>query len=601
LSAKDESQHLETDHPRPAIRTWAGATLKEVLPEDLTTSLKLLSQRERVSLFMTLLAAFQCVLHRNSGETDIAVGSCAANRSLTTAEGVVGRFANDLVIRTDFSGCQTFRELLNRVRTQALTAFSNQDLPFAKLTDELKPRTPIGCNPLFQVMFILQDAPKGELSCPGLRVDRLAFDMGTAKYDLCVLLSLQQGVEIAFEYNTALFERATIEQLFDQFKAILRGMVGDPSGLISDGKCTTQALRPTLVAGDNDLHSPSPIEDSVLSKLVDIWETGFHKRPIGTDDDFFELGGDSLLAAGLFAQINKAFDVTIPIVNLIEAPTIRKLATIVRSSRLPREMRCAVLLQNGGSRPPLFCIHGQSGNLLVYREFAKYLGHDQPVYGLQPLGLDGRHRPLTRIEDMASTYLQEMQLIQPREPYFLAGYCMGGLIALEMATQLLGKGLSVGLLALIDTYNVGLMKSTRIDDVAFAFQKCWFGWNHFLRMDTKYRLTYLKRRFGELGNEPSEVSDANEVAALSYVPAPYPGKLLHIYPSHQYSRYKRSELAWNGLAGGGVEELALPIYPGQMFEEASACKLAAKVNSYIGASCCGVNETRRPIAVPCCW
>ena len=300
----------------------------------------------------------------------------------------------------------------------------------------------------------------------------------------------------------------------------------------------------------------------MLSTLVAIWERGFGTRPIGIDDDFFQLGGDSLLASRLFAEINNIFKVTIPIVNLIQAPTIRKLAGNIRKSTSKRdELRCTVLLQQGGTRPPLFCAHGQSGNLLIYRSFAQYLGSDQPVYGLQPLGLDGNERPLARIADMASTYLREVQIVQPRGPYFLAGYCMGGLIALEMANQLSREGHTVGLLTLIDTYNVGMMKNSFFDEIIFGIQKCWFGWKHFRRIDPKHKLRYLKRRLDELESGASKVSDANEVAALSYVPAVYPGRILHIYPTKQYTRYQPPELAWDGVAAGGVEEFALPIYP----------------------------------------
>ena len=116
------------------------------------------------------------------------------------------------------------------MRTQALNAYSHQDLPFAKLVKELKPHTSPGCNPLFQAMFILQDAPKAELSCPGLHVSRLAHDMRTAKYDLSVLLSLRQGVEIALEYDSTLFEPSTIAQLLQQFKEVLQEIATDIGG-----------------------------------------------------------------------------------------------------------------------------------------------------------------------------------------------------------------------------------------------------------------------------------------------------------------------------------------------------------------------------------
>src|SRR5207245_6313728 len=142
-----------------------------------------------------------------------------------------------------------------------------------------------------------------------------------------------------------------------------------------------------------------------------------------------------------------------PLVTLLQDPTIKKLTDVIRASDSPRSATSLVSIQPNGDRPPLFCIHGESGNLLMYRSLARCFGPDQPVYGLKPQGLDGKHAPLTTIEDMAARYIKEIQVIQPAGPYFLAGYCMGGTIAFEMAQQLRWQGQRVDLLALLDTYN----------------------------------------------------------------------------------------------------------------------------------------------------
>jgi pimeloyl-ACP methyl ester carboxylesterase len=583
LKGRSDYYHLPLDRTRPKQRSYRGGTVQETLPEALTIALKKLSQQSRVSLFMTMLAAFQCVLYRRSGEQDIAVGSCAANRALTSVEPLIGRFANDLVVRTDFSDVQSFGDLLARVRDQALLAYTHQDLPFAGLVEEMAPHAdPSWRTPLFQVMFILQDAPKDTLQCPGLTLTRLPFEMGTAKYDLCVFLSGHNGREILLEYDADLFEKATIGRLLQEYRDVLNQVVEKPSAPISNLRGPDSAATPVPVVscGVVSPASAALIDDPVVRELQNIWERGFGRKSIGLDEDFFELGGDSLLAARLFVQISRNLQVTIPIITLAQAPTIRQLARAIRDFGARDGLQSVVSLQTGGSRPPLFCAHGQSGNLLIYRTLAQHLGTDQPVYGLQPRGLDGKQKPLTSIEEMAGSYIGEVQVIQPHGPYFLAGYCMGGSIVFEMAQQLLARCERIGLLAVLDSYDVGRMRQSFAAAIGYGLQKCWFGIRHFIATDHKNKTLFIKRRLGEVWLPESELSLINARAALAYRARRYPGRVLHVRPLHQFARYTRPELAWDEMADD-VEPFNLPIYPGQMFEEPFVRELAGKLRSCI--------------------
>ena len=235
----------------------------------------------------------------------------------------------------------------------------------------------------------------------------------------------------------------------------------------------------------------------------------------------------------------------------------------------------------------------------MYRSLAQHLGSDQPVYGLQPQGLDDKQHPLTGIEDMAGTFVRKIQVIQPQGPYFLAGYCMGGTIALEMAQQLRSQGQTVGLLALLDTYNWGLLRRTSfVDDLYFRVQQWWFSWKRRgLRWrdlrDPKRPYSFLLvalpgrdkslRRFREFWTTSAAevVSECNRQAAISYVPQVYSGRVLHVRPTRQYTRYKRPEMSLNGLAANGVEEFFLPGYPVQILEEPLVRHLAVKLRACI--------------------
>src|SRR5271157_4658430 len=180
--------------------------------------------------------------------------------------------------------------------------------------------------------------------------------------------------------------------------------------------------------------------DNTTRQLTCIWEDLLSVHPIEPDQNYFDLGGDSLLAVQMFAQIDKMFHVKLPVATLFEAPTIGELAQILYREAPKSRWSSVVTIQPKGSRPPFFCMHGAGGNVLIYRELSEHLGQDQPFYGLQSLGLDGSSEPQSRIEDMAASYVQEIRRTQAKGPYYLGGYCLGGTIAYEVAQQLRAQG-----------------------------------------------------------------------------------------------------------------------------------------------------------------
>ena len=193
-------------------------------------------------------------------------------------------------------------------------------------------------------------------------------------------------------------------------------------------------------------------QDEIESQLKDIWETTLGIRPIGIADNFFDLGGNSLTAVRLFAQIATTFDKNMPLSMLLKAPTIRQLAAVIRQDVDPQSWSPLVEIKPGAAKSPLFCIHGGGFNILVYRDLALQLDADRPVYGLQARGLDS-HQPLAeRLEAMATDYINEIQRVQPVGPYLLAGLSNGGNIAIEMAQQLQARGETVALVAMFDSY-----------------------------------------------------------------------------------------------------------------------------------------------------
>lgn len=204
-----------------------------------------------------------------------------------------------------------------------------------------------------------------------------------------------------------------------------------------------------------------PASSETELKLLSIWEGLLKQLGIGILDNFFELGGDSLLGVNLFVEIEETFGSALPLSVLIESPTIAKLAERIDGSTTHSNWKYLVPIQEGGRVPPLFCMHAAGGNVLFYRDLAKELGSDQPVYGLQARGVaDKTETAHDRVEDMAAEYLEEIRSFQPDGPYRLCGSSFGGLVAFEVARQLTQIGEEVELLALFDTYAPGYLKKT---------------------------------------------------------------------------------------------------------------------------------------------
>jgi Condensation domain len=225
---------LPTDRPRPAIQSYLGATHMLTLPRSLTNALIALSQQAGATLFMTLLATFQLLLACYSGQDDIVVGTNVANRNQTETEGVIGFFVNMLVLRSDLSGDPTFRALLGRVREVALNAYAHQDVPFEQLVAELRPARNQGYAPLFQVVFTLQNAPLELPQMPGLILAPLKIASRTAKYDIVFnIAESEQGLIGALEYNTQLFDDATITRLVGHFTTLLEAISTRPDERLS--------------------------------------------------------------------------------------------------------------------------------------------------------------------------------------------------------------------------------------------------------------------------------------------------------------------------------------------------------------------------------
>ncbi len=226
---------LPTDRPRPNLTTFTGAKHYFTFSASLTNALKQLSQREDATLFMSLLAAFNILLYRYTDQEDILIASPIANRNRAELEGMLGLFVNTLVLRNNLSGNPSFHELLHRVREVTLDAYGHQDLPFEMLVEELQPERDLSRNPLYEVMFVLQNTPGSVQEASGLTLRTLEFDSGTAQLDIFLSMSeSEEGLTGCLEYNTDIFDSTTITQFLNNFQTLLENIVANPEQHLSE-------------------------------------------------------------------------------------------------------------------------------------------------------------------------------------------------------------------------------------------------------------------------------------------------------------------------------------------------------------------------------
>lgn len=270
LSGKLPVLDLPTDRPRPPIQTFKGAQQSIGLSKSVIDAVQHLGQQEGITLFMTLFAAFNTLLYRYTGQTDVLVGSPIANRNRAELELLIGLFVNVLVLRTDLSGEPTFRELLGRVREVALSAYAHQDFPFEKLVEAIQPERDLSYNPLFQVMFIFQNVATAPSQQSNLSLQCQEAPTGTAKFDLTLIVQEQEQQWVAtLEYNTDLFAPETITRMLNHFQTLLTAIAVNPEQLISKLPLLTASEQQQLLTEWNQTQITYPEQDQCIHQLFE--------------------------------------------------------------------------------------------------------------------------------------------------------------------------------------------------------------------------------------------------------------------------------------------------------------------------------------------
>jgi amino acid adenylation domain-containing protein len=381
--------------------------------------------------------------------------------------------------------------------------------------------------------------------------------------------------------------------------------------LTPNGKIDRKAFpKPESIA----LEAGSPFvepEGELELRLADIWKKALRKQNIGALDNFFDLGGHSLLAAQVFAQMERQIGVKLPLALLFQAPTIRQLADLLRRENWTPSWSCLVPIRPGGSKPPLFLMHAHGGNVLEYYPLANLLGPDQPVYAFQARGLDGHIVKDSKLEDMAAAYITELRTLQPEGPYFLGGFCFGGLLALEVAQQLTAAGQEVALLVLIQTMHPEAM---RFKPGTTIFRRAWYqatkrislevdNLSHRSKGYIANRLRYLHGVIcarmaiavdsltGREHQDPSRppmqyiletLAKVHGKAIEKWVPRPYQGRVVLFRASKQLSGLVADQyLGWKKVFNGNLEVREIPGHQQNLLLEPNVLRLATEFTNFL--------------------
>ncbi|WP_460908686.1 amino acid adenylation domain-containing protein, partial [Paraburkholderia jirisanensis] len=466
---------LPADRARPAVQSYAGDSVPFALSPQLSDALRQLSQQHGTTLFMTLLAGWAVTLGSFSGQHDIVVGTPVANRQHPDLEKLLGFFVNTLAIRVRFTENSSIEQLLAQVRETALAAYAHQDLPFEQVVEALQPVRSLSHSPIFQVMLSMNNTPDVELSLPGLALSSVPQAQTTNQFDLSLsMIDDGSAVAGALIFAADLFDAATVEAIGARFCDVLTAFTADPQQRVADlgarlparlpkpaqavthlaagaagaAGAVAAAATPQVEAEAVQLPYEAP-QGRIESAVAQIWQQLLKRDSISRHDDFFELGGISLMAVQMVSKL-RPLGIQASLRDLFTNPTLKAFAASLDRESAAKHHPNLVPIRTGGSATPLFLVHPVGGEVQYARSVAAVLDLDIPVYGLAARGFANGETPLRTVEAMADVYLDAIRQVQNKGPYRIAGWSAGGLIAYEIARRLLAAHQRVEFVGLLD-------------------------------------------------------------------------------------------------------------------------------------------------------
>jgi thioesterase domain-containing protein/NRPS condensation-like uncharacterized protein/acyl carrier protein len=431
-----------------------------IIPSAINIRLKEYARQNRLTLNTLIQGIWALLLSAYADKKDVAFGTTVSVRSehLENAEQMAGLFTNMLPIRIQVPKSLSLTAWLSNIQNEQTKVRNYQQVTLDQIISWID--WP-GYLPVFDHLLVLENFPWDAFTRGNITVSDFGSGI-TTTYPLTIIVKPLEELEFTFQYDPNAILKPQLDWLSSNLETLINAVITNPQYTINEilhtlqptekintlngqlkkqGKNTTQSKSPeAIVQPDN------PME----LKLSVIWADIFGRSDIGVTDNFFEIGGKSIIAVRLFAQIDTQLGFNLPPISLLQYPTIRDLAGLIGQGENNIRWKSLVPIRTKGNRPPLFCLHAKGGHVFFYNAMASYLDDDQPVYALQPKGLDGIESMYNSIEEMAKHYIEEIRSIQPQGPYVLLATCFSNAVGLEMAQQLKKAGQSISALFMVD-------------------------------------------------------------------------------------------------------------------------------------------------------
>jgi thioesterase domain-containing protein/acyl carrier protein len=530
----------------------------------------------------------------------VVFGTTVSGRpaELPGVDTMIGPFINNVPLRVQFSADETVTASLKRVQSALgeLTGYQHTPLVDIERWSDLERRAR-----LFESLIVLENYPRASTALEsrlGLRVTDL--DMtATMVYPLSLVVFPDRFL-LDLRYDRRRFTDDEAAALLQELAGLLANLPKSADGTLGELLAkqpgalwdqTSQSVAATGKPAGPPAEFVAP-RDPIERTLATVWSELTGREKVGVRDNFFELGGDSLLAVRLMAEVERQFGRKLPLVWLFQDPTIERLAEVLRAGDQPAVCLVPIRPRRAGSRPPLFCAHPAGGTVFCYRDLARLLPDDQPLYGFQARGIDGREPPRARLEEMAADYVAEMRKAQPVGPYQLLGWSLGGLIVFEMARQLAAAGQQTGLVAIIDAGMIPPGQAFTEDDFVPMLLQLFPDElrpteEELKNLKPEEQLDFFRQRAERarllaMNDSPIEdqhvfqVFQANMTALLDFRPEPFAGKLT-LFRARQDATpmHRERYMGWGPWALGGVDEHRIDGEHVNLFREPYISQLAA--------------------------
>ena len=619
---------LPTDRERPSRRQFAANHLERRISASLVHDLRKLAAEQGCSFFAVTLAALSLVLARISRQRSFVIALPTAEQPAVGQPNLVGHCVNMVPFAVELREGESASAFLARTNSDIAAAHDHAAFALVNLLEDLHPTKPahgvvsISAGLTSVKKWNLKDLPQS-----GFAVDYAVNPKSFESLELYLnAVEVGDGLELKCQYDRALFTEAKVGSWLASCEQVLQELVLDTSREVLQIANLSSGRRPPVEAvyalTSNHPEAVEIAHEAITyvaprseteKILTGIWKEVLRTENIGIHDDFFELGGQSLSAVSVTNRIEAALKTRLPLAALLEAPTIQQLSRLLDEKRSKHSWSPLVTLERSGTRRPVFLFHSHGGNVLEYRPLARRLGKDRPVYALQSRGLDGSKIEEPRVEEMAAYYLEEIRSVQPHGPYYLGGFCLGGIVALEAARQLEESGERADLVFMINSATAKYVQLP--PETGWPRRQYYLGrqrlaleWNNLSSHSLGQRAAYFSaraKRVTEVCQVRSEMfweslrhrknghnshhsltyhleqlAMAYDRAWKVYEPKPYAGRVLHVYAEHQPLGIDPDpSLGWSEYLTGEYTVRAIPGFRQNLLDEPAVDLVAEFVRS----------------------